>query len=126
MAPVLSVFPVPIEALLAPVPALPESEEVAAMFVVCDDIGVCAATAAVRLQAGLAEGELCANAAPERATPIASEAEKTNRDILSSKDFASLSEDLLFVACRYPKPPGNFGLAVINGKVIRIGLTPQR
>jgi hypothetical protein len=78
------VLPVPIAALLAPVLTLPESEEVAAMFVVCVDDGFCAATAAVRLQAELAEGALCANAAPERPMPSASEAEKINRDIISS------------------------------------------
>jgi hypothetical protein len=85
ITPVLSVLPVPIDALLAPVPVFPESEEVAAMFVVCVDDGFCAASAAVWLQAGLAEGGLCANAAPEKATPSASEAEKINRDIISSR-----------------------------------------
>lgn len=86
LTPVLSVFPVPIDALLAPVPVFPESEVVAAMLVVFDGDGVCEATDAVRLQAELAEGEVCANAAPEMARPNASEAEKIIRDILSSKN----------------------------------------
>ena len=51
------------------------------MVVVCVADEFCAAAVAVRLQAGLAEGELWANATPDMATPIASEAEKINRDM---------------------------------------------
>jgi hypothetical protein len=80
---------VAIEALLAPVPILPESELVSAIVVVEDDDGVFGvATAAVCWQVGLASGDmaaLCANAEAESAIPMATEAEKMNRDIRSSK-----------------------------------------
>jgi hypothetical protein len=108
ITPVLSVLPVPIDALLAPVPEFPESEEVAAM-VVCVE-GFCVAIVAVRLQAAVAEGGVCANAAAEMATPIASEAEKINRDIISSKiSLPRGGEVHLRVAGRYLKPHGNLG-----------------
>jgi hypothetical protein len=97
LTPILSVFPVPIEALLAPVPVFPESEVVAAMLVVCDDAGVCEAIAAVRLQAELAEGEVCANAAPDSAMPQASEAEKINRDMGSSKNSLARVASLTYL-----------------------------
>ena len=67
------------------------------MFVVCVDDGFCAATAAVRLQAELAEGALCANAAPERPMPSASEAEKINRDIISSRISLSRCASFTYV-----------------------------
>jgi hypothetical protein len=87
ITPVLSVFPVPKEALLAPVPAFPESDVVAAMLAFCEADGFCDAIDAVRLQAELVAGGVCANAVAESATPNASEAEKINRDMVSSKEF---------------------------------------
>lgn len=57
------------------------------MVVVADD-GFWLAVAAVCWQAGLASGDmavLCANAEADSAIPIATEAEKMNRDIRSSK-----------------------------------------
>lgn len=79
-------MPVPIDALLAPVPVFPGSEVVAAMFAVWLEEGFCAALIAVWVQALLAEGEVCANAGTERTTPIANDADKTNRDMVSSKN----------------------------------------
>lgn len=55
------------------------------MLVVCVEDGLWDAIDAVRLQTGLAEGGVCANAAADMATPNASEAEKINRDIISSR-----------------------------------------
>ncbi len=82
--PVLSVEPVPIEALLAPAPVFPESELVSAMVVV--DEAFWPANGAVRAQAGLAFGAVCAKADAESARPIATVAdatvaEKMKRDI---------------------------------------------
>jgi len=114
LTPILSVFPVPIDALLAPVPIFPESEVVAAMLVVCDDDGVCEAIDAVRLQAGLAEGAVCANAAPEIARPNASEAEKIIRDILFLQRIRCLVfRGLLNCGGPAPKTTRKFGMSRI-------------
>jgi len=103
ITPVLSVVPVPIDALLAPLPVFPESEDVAAIEVVGEGARACAAIEAVRLQAGLAAGGVCANAAAENATPIASEAEKMNRDIIPSKGSLPRCDRGSFI-CDVPVP----------------------
>jgi len=70
---------------------------------------------AVRVQAGLASGEVavCANAEAESAIPIATEAEKIIRDIVSSKNSLPQKHEAdLSVGDRTLKPAARFELSV--------------
>jgi hypothetical protein len=81
------------------------------MVVVADD-GFWLAVAAVCRQAGLASGDmamLCANAEADSAIPIATEAEKMNRDIRSSKiSLPRIGARLTYLwRCRIKNSPQN-------------------
>ena len=97
ITPVLSVGPVAMAALLAPVPSLPESELVAAMpgWVVVDGL-----TALVELLFG-AVIEDCASAMPEQTMPSPSVAAIRMRDICFAPDFVVVQKKLSSRAAVY-------------------------